>query len=128
MQRNLDIRSGANNKNISWVVVQFLILITQGCCELFELQVASWGLRCCSARVHVMCPCVFFHKFQLCLPLLGRAAPRSAHTWDPLWGWHGHWRMLLSLLYATPVAVNLKLSTYCRKTCTFRGGEMNCVE
>lgn len=75
MQRNLDIPSGANNKNISWVVVQFLILITQGCCELFELQVASWGLRCCSARVHVMCPCVFFHKFQLCLPLLGRAAP-----------------------------------------------------
>lgn len=86
MQRDLDTRCSTNSKNISWVIVQFLILITQNCCEQFELQVASWGLRCCFARVNVMFPCVFFHKFQLYLPLLvSKSSPPShAHTRDSL--------------------------------------------
>lgn len=70
MQHHLATGCSPNSKNVSWLFVQFLILITQNCCEQFELQVVSWGLQCCLARVNVVFLCGFFHTFQLCLPLL----------------------------------------------------------
>lgn len=87
------------------------------------------ALLCCFARVNVMFPCVFFHKFQLCLPLLVSGSNPSFHTQglDLLQGQHRDRLVLLVLIYTAPAAMNLMLPSNWRKSYGFGGWNELCV-